>query len=137
MSDVIVSVGSLIVVTVFRPARGSEGIGTRRMIAQTPLGAPHIATAIAERLPVLFEEARLPALLLPTGAPLTMLLQVFAPDGQLASSASSADILRAAPLAEMLAAWTQDLPAIVSRFLATAEHLFVKPDDAPPAPVVH
>lgn len=113
MSSFAIPEGAVIVVTVFRPASSSTGIGTCRLIAQTPLSAPCVAEEIAARLPALFADAALPALLLP-GPPLTMLLQVMLPTGQLVAHAASATLLRAAQLAEMTAAWQRDLPEIVA-----------------------
>lgn len=117
MSAFPVPEGSVIVVTVFRPASASTGIGTCRLIAQTPLSAPCVAEEIAARLPFLFADAALPNLLLP-GPPLTMLLQVMLPAGQLVAHAASADLRRAAPLTDMIAAWKRDLPDIVEATFA-------------------
>ena len=105
--------GAVIIVTVFRPASSSTGIGTCRLIAQTPLSAPCVAEEIAARLPFLFADAALPDLLLP-GPPLTMLLQVMLPTGQLVAHAASANLLRAASRSDMIAAWKRDLPEIAA-----------------------
>lgn len=112
MSAFPVPEGSVIVVTVFRPASSSTGIGTCRLIAQTPLSAPCVADEIAARLPFLFADAALPDLLLP-GPPLTMLLQVMLPTGQLVAHAASANLLCAASRSDMIAAWKRDLLDIV------------------------
>ena len=120
MSAFPVPEGSMIVVTVFRPASSSTGIGTCRLIAQTPLSAPCVAEEIAARLPFLFADAALPNLLLP-GPPLTMLLQVMLPAGELVAHAASANLLRAAPLTDMIAAWKRDLPEIMARTFAGVE----------------
>lgn len=120
MSAFPVPEGSVIVVTIFRPASSSTGIGTCRLIAQTPLSAPCVAEEIAARLPFLFADAALPDLLLP-GPPLTMLLQVMLPAGQLVAHAASATLLRAAPLTDMVAAWKRDLPEIMAHTFAGVE----------------
>jgi len=120
MSAFPVPKGAVIVITVFRPASTSTGIGTCRLIAQTPLSAPCVAEEIATRLPFLFADAALPDLLMP-GPPLTMLLQVMLPTGQLVAHAASADLLRAAQLTEMIAAWKRDLPDIVAATFAGVE----------------
>ena len=117
MSAFPVPEGAVIIVTVFRPASSSTGIGTCRLIAQTPLSGPCVAEEIAARLPFLFADAALPDLLLP-GPPLTMLLQVMLPTGQLVAHAASANLLRAASRADMLGAWKRDLPEIVEATFA-------------------
>lgn len=113
MSVLPVPEGSVIVVTIFRADGASTGIGTCRLIAQSPLSAPCVAEELASRLPFLFADAGLPAQLQP-GAPLSMLLQVMLPAGQLVAHAASANLLRAAPLTDMIAAWKRDLPSIVA-----------------------
>lgn len=136
MSAFPVPEGSVIVVTIFRPASSSTGIGTCRLIAQTPLSAPCVAEEIATRLPFLFADAALPGLLRP-GPPLTMLLQVMLPAGQLVAHAASASILRAAPLADMIAAWKRDLPEIVAAtFAGVVRKLEVQSQLAQPEPAV-
>ena len=65
MSGFAIPEGAVIIVTVFRPASSSTGIGNCRLIAQTPLSAPCVAKEIADRLPALFADAALSNLLLP------------------------------------------------------------------------
>lgn len=135
MSAFAIPEGAVIVVTVFRPASSSTGIGTCRLIAETSLSVPCVAEEIAARLPALFADAALPQLLLP-GPPLTMLLQVMLPTGQLVVHAAGANLLRAASLADMAAAWRRDLPEIVA---ATIKGVMLKlaklaaPRPGPPA----
>lgn len=134
MSAFPVPQGSAIVVTVFRPASSSTGIGVCRLIAQTPLSAPCVAEELATRLSALFSDAALPALLLP-GPPLTMLLQVMLPTGQLVAHAASANLLRAARLDDMVAAWKRDLPEIVAAtFAGVIRKLEMQPHLAPAEP---
>lgn len=127
MSAFPVPEGSVIVVTIFRAASSSPGIGTCRLIAQSPLSAPCVAEELASRLPFLFADAGLPAQLHP-GPPLSMLLQVMLPTGQLVAHAASANLLRAAPLTDMIAAWKRDLPEIVAAtFAGVARKLETQP----------
>lgn len=134
MSAFPVPEGAVIVVTVFRPASSSSDIGTCRLIAQTPLPAPCVADEIAARLPFLFADAALPDLLLP-GPPLTMLLQVMLPTGQLVAHAASANLLRAASRSDMLDAWKRDLPEIVeATFAGVLRKLAVLSASAPAGP---
>jgi|GEM_PF-2125345 len=104
--------GSTLFVTVMRPAPSSTGIGIARLVAMSPLGERFLAEQIAQRLPALFKQAALPDLLLP-GPPLTMLLQVMLPDGELLAHAASAILHRAAQRDEMISAWSRDMPHIV------------------------
>lgn len=114
MSTPSIPAGSMIVATVLQTGRQSGAIGARRMHADGPLGAEFFARSIVQRFPALFEEAHLPDILLPP-APLTFLLQVFLPDGQLLSFHASTPIEQATPRAALLAVWSVTLPAFTGK----------------------
>ena len=139
MSEWVLPPGSTVIATVMRPSSSSPGLGVFRVVAASRVGAECLARAIAEKLPQMFGDARLPELLLP-GAPLTLLLQVITPSGDLRCFAASADLDRAAPRADMLAAWSRDLPGIVTMLyavVATAGGLIEAEPAEAPAPVLH
>ena len=114
MSAPIIPAGSVIVATILQAGQQSGAIGARRMFADGPLGVDFLADNIVGRLPALFDEARLPDTLPPDG-PLTFLMQVFLPDGQLLSFHASTLIQQATPRAALLAVWSVSLPAFTAK----------------------
>jgi len=114
MSAPVIPAGSMIVATVLQPGVTSGAIGARRLHADGPLGADFFADSLVQRLPALFEEAGLPEVLLPP-APLTFLLQVFLPDGQLLSFHASTPIEQTTSRRALLEVWAVTLPAFARK----------------------
>lgn len=96
-----------------------------------------MASAIADKLPLLFDDARLPALVL-GGPPLTILLQVILPNGDLRAFAASANIDRAVTRADLLDATANDMPRIVAALFALLDGAGdIVSHDVPAAKALH
>lgn len=109
--------GSTVIATVFRPTVSSPGLGIMRARTTSPIEPLWMASAIADKLPLLFDDARLPMLVL-GGPPLTILLQVILPNGDLRAFAASANIDRAVSRSDLLEATANDMPRIVAALFA-------------------